>query len=118
MRGEVNFLKKELNQESDNPSVETESSSLETASNGFLANTWYSLQGHTALPSRFNGQDPEYPFEYFRFAVETFFENNPVISGDFKRISFIGTLISGEPGRWWSTFGTVERGKHHATVLN
>lgn len=76
-----------------------------------------------STPTKFNVEDSEYAVKEFKFSVESFIMNHPPVSEgpilDYDVISWIRQLLSGQPGRWWTTFGlaTIEDGPSHRTDL-
>ena len=99
------------------PKIMNDISVETTISNRPANRLFWPLDQASLLPAKFNGLDGDYPLEAFRFSVESYLENELSVldglSDDYEKIgwSWIGNLLSREPGLWWATFGRSKRDK-------
>lgn len=98
--------------------AETDVESIGSFNSSRLTNVVYVPQGQSAvLPQKFSGEDKDYTLEAFRYAIDDYLEKNPSLNSErwdaYDYTGFVGQLLSGDAGRWWSSFGLVKR--HKAT---
>ena len=68
------------------------------------------VQEQLSLPDRFGGDREDYTVDNFKFATEIFLSQRSAalqFPREVDKITFIGNLLTGNPGKWWASFGRL-----------
>ena len=68
------------------------------------------MQEPMSLPDRFGGDREDYTVDNFKFATEIFLSQRSAtlqFPREVDKITFIGNLLTGNPGKWWASFGRL-----------